>query len=1032
MSSADLPSFKVTLSRLVSNYHENLPRFQAERFDEASLRIDYLGPFFKALGWDMENDANLPQSLRDVQVEKRFYDDKRKRADYVFRTDGIDRLVCEAKGPLEDLRAKGAYQAQRYAYNLGVRVATLTNFTKFQLFILGGKPTPDVPWEAWKEWHYSAYEENAEELWNLFSREHVARNGLEEMIAGLPKRAVARAGRQGWLIDRERVRPVDADFLDYMEGKRVDLANDLLRKNPQQQWNDYDLNEAAQRILNQVLFIRISEDRDIDTGRLLENVLQDWLRAAGHKESAYAVLVKHFRSLDRTFNGSLFKQHFSDELVVSDSLLLHFIEELSKEDSPYLFSTLPIEILGSVYERFLGKTLRIERKRVLLEMKPELRKAGGIYYTPRFVVDYIVDGALSPKLKGKSPIQTASIKVIDISCGSGSFLISAFQRLCDHTLVWYQDHPKQRDKRNCYEDAQGELRLTTHAKQTILLNNIFGVDLDFQAVEITQFSLYLKLLEGETKSSLLSQHLIPGLETEKYLPSLEANIQAGNSLIGEDYYLTNLTSGHSDEYVHYAVKPFEWRSRFADVAKAGGFDIVIGNPPYRRELNHKEAMQEIADGVFGQPYSAPRMDLWYYFFHRGLEMLRPEGTLGFITNAYWTASTGAKHLIKAFRTETNVEEIFHLEKLKVFDGVAGQHMMFRVKKTADRTPTLVRRALGVSTIAENYIRGIVASEDYEKPADAMYRSHNLDLERVDEILLAKISKHTPLGSMGSVRQGIAENPSTINKRVNERFGNKWVIGQGVFVLSAAELSNLKLNDDEKSIVVPYHEPSDLGRYFSATVPAKHLIYSTWETYSSLNQYPQLRDHLKPFAPIMKLRRETLSGSNEWWHLHWPRSASLWESDKVICLQMESRPSFVQSDVSSYVPFSVNVFVASQTTRENLKYVTALLNSRTLWKWFHHNAKRRGIALEINGGVLDRAPIRQIDFNSRKEIAIHDLIVSHVTRLQKLARDQRRHLSASKNLAIASEVEAVDKALDALVEILYGLSEAESKSLADLV
>jgi len=979
----------------------------------------------------MENVDNRPQSLREVQIETRFYDDRRKRADYVFRTDGIDRFVCEAKSPLDSLKPKGAYQAQRYAYNLGVRIATLTNFAKLQIFILGGKPDPNAPWDVWKEWSFTDYIGKASEIWELLSRERVQKNGLEQTIAALPKRAVARAGRQGWLIVRERVQPVDSDFLDYVEAKRVQLAGHLLRDNREQDWNEYDLNEAAQRILNQILFIRISEDRDIDTGHLLEKIVRDWTHAPGSRTPLYPRIVQHFRSLDKTFNGSLFKPHFSDDLVVSDEFLIELIEDLSSEDSPYLFSTLPIEILGSVYERFLGKTLRIKGRRVELEIKPELRKAGGIYYTPRYVVDYIVRGAIQPLIARRAPRELKGLRIVDIACGSGSFLISAFEQICNHHVQWYRDNPQQQDKKNCYKDEQGELRLTTHAKQEVLLNNIFGVDLDTQAVELSIFSLYLKLLEGETKHTLLSQHLIPGLEKEKYLPPLEENIQTGNSLIGEDYYSRNLAFDEDNDRVRYEIKPFDWRKHFSKVYRRGGFDVVVGNPPYRRELNHKELMAEIAECEFGQMHSVARMDLWYYFVHRGLEMLKSGGILSFITNSYWVASTGSRKLIEALKTQTAVEEIFHLEKLKIFDGVSGQHMMFRLRKDGEISKTLIRRASGESDSAENYIRGIANVVEYWKSRDQLFRGASVDLELSSDGVLEKLNIHPPLVTLGEVRQGIAENPAAINKKTNDFYGDKWTVGQGVFSLTDKEVDALDLGEEEQALVVPYHEPRDLGRYFAAQRPSRNLIYSTVDTWPHANDYPKLHAYLRQFSVIMKKRRETASGSNKWWHLHWPRKQSMWESPKIICLQMMDRPSFVYEADRCYVPFSINVFCPSQMTRENPIYITALLNSKVLWKWFYHHAKRRGVALEINGGVLSRVPIRRINFADTGDIAVHDQLVSHASQLHALATRLRQKNSAQTERGLQAQFDVLDSTVDSIVGKLYGLDATDMAAVNEI-
>ena len=785
--------FRDELKRLTEKFHENLPRFREERFDEASLRIDYLAPFWRALGWDIENVQNRPQSLREVQVETRFYDDRRKRADYVFRTDGIDRFVCEAKGPLEELNERGAYQSQRYAYNLGVRIATLTNFAKFQVFILGGRPYPDEPWDAWKQWHYTEFLANADEIWKLFSRPQVGVNSLENTIAALPKRAVALpGGRQGWPIVPDRVRPVDEDFLEFIEQKRAELATDLLKNNTQRRLNEYDLNEAVQRVINRILFTRICEDRDIDTGRTLEGLLADYKAQFSPKETLYEGLVRHFNRLDKVFNGSLFKVgHFSENLTVSDTFLAAFVSELSSEDSPYLFSTLPIEILGSVYERFLGKTLSISGvKHVTLELKPELRKLGGIYYTPKYVVDYIVEKTLDPLLEGKSPKQVLSLKIVDIACGSGSFLIRALERICEYLTMWYQNNPEKQDRKACYVD-KGELRLTTHMKDQVVLSTIYGLDIDQQAVEITMLSLYLKVLEGETRTTLLQQHAIPGLETEKYLPDLNVNVYCGNAIIGTEYYSATLGLQDS-EYVRHQVNPFDWRKNFKAAVAQKGFDAVIGNPPYRRELDHKQLMDDIAECEFGSRYRAPRMDLWYYFVHRGLNMLRPKGELSFITNSYWTSGTGAAKLIADLKENCYVEEMFFLGKLKIFQDVSGQHMIFRLRKTTKQGPTLLKFALGTSTRAEDYVRGIVPTVSFTKEQKELFREGIVDVQTSSSDLLTKLDKNHPLASFGKVRQGIAENPASINKRTNEKHRNRWTTGEGVFALTPKELRALHL------------------------------------------------------------------------------------------------------------------------------------------------------------------------------------------------------------------------------------------------
>ena len=501
-------TFKAELVRLTASFRKNLSHFKGEAYDESALRNDYLVPFWRALGWDVENLKGETQPLREVQIESRVnIAGKKKRADYLFRTDGIDRFVCEAKKPREGLSDRDAYQVQRYAFNLKLLIAALTNFETFKLFVVGGKPDQDAPWDVCKQWHYSEIVDKAHELWDLFARENVAAGSLDKFVASLPKKIIRDKARQGWLIAPERVRTVDADFLAYIDERRAELAKDLVRSNRKTKWTDELLNECVQRILDRILFVRICEDRDIDTGRSLELLLAEWEQIHVARPSLYSRLVAHFNGLDHSFNGALFRRaHPSEKLLVSDEFLDSFIRDLSSEDSPYLFNTLPVEILGSVYEQFIAKVVRVTKSgHVKIELKPEVRNAGGIYYTPSYVVEYIVEQTIRKILEEKSPKEISSLRFLDPACGSGSFLIRVFESVCLYHLRWFQANPKQQRRDLCYHDTQGNLHLTTHLKHQIMLNNIFGLDLDYQAVEVTMLSLYLKILEGETRTTLGQQ-----------------------------------------------------------------------------------------------------------------------------------------------------------------------------------------------------------------------------------------------------------------------------------------------------------------------------------------------------------------------------------------------------------------------------------------------------------------------------------------------------------------------------------------------
>jgi len=676
-----------------------------------------------------------------------------------------------------------------------------------------------------------------------------------------------------------------------------------------------------------------------------------------------------------------------------------------------------------VYERFLGKVIRLTAgHQAKVEEKPEVRKAGGVYYTPAYIVTYIVQNTIGKQIEGKSPAVLAGgknsqpFRVLDMACGSGSFLLGAYQFLMEHCLKWYQSNPSPKHAKAVYQNLKGETCLTIAERKRILTTHIYGVDIDRQAAETTKLSLLLKALEGENDTTLSRQML---LFHERALPNLSDNIRCGNSLIASDFSMI------PEDLIR--VCAFDWPAQFPDVMKAGGFDAVIGNPPYRRELDYKHLMDEIALGDFGRKYRSPRMDLWYYFVHRGLEILKPSGLLSFIVNAYWTSGTGAEKLIATLRDFAHLDEVFFFGKLKVFQDVSGQHMVLRVSNRPSPKSTLVKLVCpSEATTAEPFVLGTGHVEAFEKPGNELFRHGKIDLQPCASELMAKIEKGTPLVQLGKVRQGIAENPASINRKTNESFGGRWQVGEGVFALRPDELSRLRLSKEEQVLLRPYHDLSDLDRFSLADLPSLSLIYTTRSTCPDIARYPRLHAHLERFRPIMEKRRETQNRANSWWHLHWPRDEHIWQTPKIVALQMAKRPSFAVARRAVYVPFSVNVFMPDPEISEDLNYFAGLMNSKLLWSWYSHYAKRRGVGLEINGNVLARTPIRRINFANADEKALHDRLVALVEKMLALTPKLRVATSESEKAALQNAVTTTDAEIDRLVYDLYGLTEEEIK------
>jgi len=340
--------------------------------------------------------------------------------------------------------------------------------------------------------------------------------------------------------------------------------------------------------------------------------------------------------------------------------LREILGSLYYPESPYVFSEIPSDILGQVYERFLGKVIRLTAgHQAKVEEKPEVRKAGGVYYTPTYIVEYIVKNTVGKLLEGKTPKDVAKIKILDPACGSGTFPLGAFQYLLDWHLKWYMENdpekwakgknpvifethphrpsgtfPKSADKTDEGQGSRADLgeagrgwMLTTSEKKRILLNNIYGVDIDPQAVEVTKLSLLLKVLEGESEQTIGSQL---ALIQERALPDLGNNIKCGNSLIGPDYFDGKM---FVDEEERFRVNAFDWKAEFSQVFIQGGFDVVVGNPPYVRQEILGEEFKSYAKKRY-LTY-AGTADLFVYFIEHSHNILRADGIFSFIVASKW-------------------------------------------------------------------------------------------------------------------------------------------------------------------------------------------------------------------------------------------------------------------------------------------------------------------------------------------------------------------------------------------------------------
>jgi Eco57I restriction-modification methylase len=650
---------------------------------QTQVRIEFIDPLFRALGWDVGNSKGLSLAHREVVREDPVLAEGDKKApDYSFRIDGQRKFFVEARKPSVETGADPgpAVQLRRYAWSARLPISIVTDFEEFAVY--DGRPEPKPQDDAAvARLMFLGFAELAaewEKLESLISYQAVRGGSLEKHAETIRvKRGASEVG---------------SIFLAELEQWRRVLARDIAARNtsltPEQ------LNLAVQKTVDRVVFLRIAEARGIEVRGQLQSLLNG--------PDIYDELVRMFRRAGERYSSGLFNfrrdvncPEEADELTpalrVGDDALAGILRRLYYPQSPYEFSVLPAAILGQVYEQFLGQVITLNGDhQAEVVLKPEVRKAGGVYYTPAPIVDYILDVTLSPLLKDRSPQSVAgrdstrnrhALRVLDPACGSGTFLLGAYDYLLRWYLGAYMADGAERwaggRPPRLRRGPGGDWELTTAERTDILLRHIYGVDIDPRAVEVTKLSLLLKVLEGKP---------------EHAVPDLADNIKCGNTLIEPDF------SDHEpllpDDENQTGANVFDWRREFSSVfASADGFDAVIGNPPYLDSETMTQFIPKWRDYCVNKYRAAAgNWDLFCVFIERALDLCRPGGYHSFIVPNKLGSANYARNIRAIITGENELSQIRDYASVPLFP-VSVYPVVYSVRKQErdDTVPVLYER-----------------------------------------------------------------------------------------------------------------------------------------------------------------------------------------------------------------------------------------------------------------------------------------------------------------------------------------------------
>ncbi len=993
------------IKQLVETFSNNIDYFKSGVYNETQLRREFIDPFFSALGWDVENKNGYAEAYKDVIHEYSLKSkDVREAPDYCFRIGGTRKFFIEAKKPSVNLKddIHPAFQLRRYAWSAKLPLSILTDFEEFAVYDCRIPPKKNDKASTARIFYYNFkdYLIKWDEIHSIFSRDAILKGSFD-------KYAETNRNKKG-------TAEVDETFLKVIEEWREFLARNIALRNPQ--LSTRELNFAVQKTIDRIIFLRICEDRGIEDYGQLMNMLNG--------ADVYRRLLQIFTRADEKYNSGLF--HFEIEkdraespdaltpnIEIDDKVLKEIIKNLYYPESPFEFSVLPSDILGQVYEQFLGKVIRLTGgHHAVIEDKPEVKKAGGVYYTPTYIVKYIVENTLGKKLnelqsaalqktKGREEFaatkEVRKIKILDPACGSGSFLLEAYQYLLDWHLKAYTLSEEMLrlsmagKEPKIYQADNGEYRLTTSERKRILLNNIFGVDIDSQAVEVTKLSLLLKVLEGESEQSLTSQLKF---FHERALPDLGNNIKCGNSLIGPDFY-DQMEMNFLDDEEKLRINVFDWKTEFKEIMDKGGFDVVIGNPPYGASFT-KEELNYLKENNYN--IIVRMIDSFMFFVYQSTKKLNNNGYWGMILpdvifyqldneklRNYLHDNFGLNYLLNmgdVFDKVTRPSAIVILSKIKYFETIIAD---FATSKKILK-PIEIKKT-------ENYT--IIKDKIINEIPHKLFVTKNVNHYKILNRIL----------NNGIYRLENFIDEDGIQRGVSPDYKDAFIVNSKI----------IKEHSLEKEILKKVVTGGKQVRRYFIDEEDLWLIYTDRNT--DINKYPNIKNYINTYKNKITCK-EVKEGKHSLYSLHRPREEKIFAKKKKILGVITEDEIIVALDAYKYYA-SDGLYLFGLKNGINEYYILSILNSKFLVFIYRLLALESGRVLaQVKPTIISTIPIPAQ--NSKES----NNLIAKATLLETLLYQIRKVKTPQEKTALQRQIDAADKQIDQLVYQLYGLTEEE--------
>lgn len=825
-------------------------------------------------------------------------------------------------------------------------------------------------------------------------------------------------------------------YKDYSHFKNK-LFNNLIANHPDD--DKLLLFKKSQKLLDRFLFILFAEDSGLLPPNSISRIIKrfDILKEEDAYKPIYEIFKQYFGYMNigrpgkkesdniPAYNGGLFYEDLLlNNLNIDDEILIDDLKKLSTYD----FNTeVDVNILGHIFEHSLNEIEEVtaEIEGTISDQKRTKRKKDGVFYTPKYITTYIVantigklcidkrkeldieeieyddsflkkDGTLT--IKGKKLFTTltdyknwlTNLKIIDPACGSGAFLNQALNFLME-------EHEKIDDI--IADLTNSPLRLFDTDKN-ILENNLFGVDINEESVEIAQLSLWLRTAKKDRKLSKLNN-----------------NIKCGNSLLASE---------------------FDWNQEFPDIMKNGGFDVVIGNPPYIKEYTNRQAF----DGLHDNPCYQGKMDLWYFFGALALNIIKKDyGLIGYIAPNNWITNSGASKFRNIVLNKGKLTEFIDFGDFKVFDSAGIQTMIyimqssennesysFNFSKVNDSKIKHEDAQLFLERVKDEKFEYFKASIDQKENIDKPINFVNAELTIIVDKIRAKQNFDF---DKKEIAQGIVAPQDFLNKKNQAILGDNFEVGDGIFNITQIEYENLNLSAEEKKLVKPFYTTAELHRFYGTNKNRLWVIYtdSSFNNAEKIEPYPNLKEHLDKF-------QEVITSSNKPYGLHRAREEKFFNGEKIISLRKCARPTFTFTDFDCYVS---QTYFSIQTKRLNQKYLTGLLNSNLIAFWLKYQGKMQGDLYQVDKEPLMNLPIVKPTAVIQEKVA--DLVSSIISNTQKSSDYQElldkakkennfdREIQLTKELEqLTAELEKAESVINSTIYELYEIEPTEISTI----